>query len=93
MLTVFVLERDNPKNTPEPQVFTDGMVAFNLVKEEYNATMKELGTSQAMADAGYGNHFCLWAFEESGVIGSAMIDSYELDRWYWRITEHKIKVA
>ena len=90
---IYIIERDNPSYKPEPEVFTDGKIALDKVKKEYEDQMEELGTSQEKADAGYGSCGCYWNFEDGEYCGDALIDQdSDCDRWEWRITEHEIKV-
>lgn len=85
-VTIFVLERNNPENTPEPEVFTDGKEALRIVKEEYQEVMKE-------QEKVPGNFDYTWMFENDGV-GSAEIESYySPDCWQWRITEHVVALV
>lgn len=44
-MKIYIVERDNPNYTPEPEVFTDGRKALATVKGEYEDQMKDLGTS------------------------------------------------
>ena len=91
-MKVYVIERDNPKYKPEPEVFLDGNKAVSIVKEEYINQMKELGTSQEKADAGYSSCGCYWNFTDGDFCGDALIDcDCDGDRWEWRITEHEVK--
>lgn len=92
-MKIYIVERDNPSYKSEPEVLTDGKKAFEKVETEYNAQMKEFGTSQEKADAGYGSCGCYWNFEEGKYCGDALIEQdYDGDRWEWRITEHEVKI-
>lgn len=92
-MKIYIVERDNPKYRPEPEVFVDGNKAISTVKEEYVNQMEELGTSQEKADAGYGSCGCYWNFTGGDFCGDALIDrDCDGDRWEWRITEHEVKI-
>lgn len=92
-MKIYIVERDNPKYRPEPEVFLNGNKAASIVKEEYINQMKELGASQEKADAGYGSCECYWNFGDGDFCGDALIDrDCDGDRWEWRITEHEIKI-
>lgn len=95
IVDIYVLERDNPGYTPEPEVLLDGEIAIDIVRREYNEQMKELGTSQEKSDAGYGSCGCYWNFSsdtEGDFCGDAVIDrDYDGDCWIWRITKHALK--
>ena len=89
-LTVYVIERDNPQTRPEPEVLTDGKKALEMVRAEFEAQMRELGTSLDNSDIGADCYGCYWEFAEEQYIGTALIDSdYDGDRWEWRITSHE----
>ena len=89
-MKIYIIERDNPYNRPEPQVIINGEEAIFIVKKEYSDQMKELKTSQEIADSGKGAYGCYWNFDDS-FVGDCLIDSnYDSDRWEWRITEHII---
>ena len=91
-MKIYIVERDNPNYTPEPEVFTDGRKALATVKGEYEDQMKDLGTSQEKSDAGFGNCGCYWFFCDSDYCCDCLIDrDCGGDRWRWRITEHEIK--
>ena len=91
-MKIYIVERDNPSYVPEPEVFTEGKIAFDTVKREYESQMKELGISQEESDAGYGSCGCYWNFSDSDYCGDCLIDrDIDGDRWIWRITEHGIK--
>lgn len=91
-MKIYIVERDNPKEWIEPEVFADGKKALDIVRKEYETQMSELGTSQEKADKGFGNYGCYWQFEEDSCVGSACIDSdCDCDQWKWRITEHEIE--
>lgn len=90
-MKIYIIERDNPECRPNPEVYMDGKVAFEKVREEYNSCMQELRTSQDKADSGLGGYGCYWNFMDSDFCGDALIDSdYDSDRWEWRITEHMV---
>lgn len=92
-MKVYVVERDNTRYKPEPEVFLDGSKAVSMVKKEYTKQMEELGTSQEKADAGYGSCGCYWNFTSGNFCGDALIDrDYGGDRWEWRITEHTLEI-
>lgn len=92
-LTVFVVERDNPKTRPEPEVLTDGAKALEIVRKEFNGMMAELGTSLDNSDIGVGCYGCYWSFAENECIGTALIDAdYDGDRWEWRVTNHTVNI-
>lgn len=92
-MKIYIVERDNPKYKPVPEVFLDGNKAVSTVKEEYVKQMEELETSQGKSDAGYGPCGCYWNFAENDFCGDALIDmDCDGDRWEWRITEHELKV-
>ena len=92
-MRIYIIERDNPKYKPEPEVLIDGNKAVNTVKEEYVKQMEEHGISQEKADAGYGSCGCYWNFEEGGCCGNALIDEdYDGECWEWRITEHIVEI-
>lgn len=85
-VTIFVLERNNPETTPEPEVFTDGKEALRIVNEEYQEVIKE-------QEKATGNFEYTWMFEND-VVGSAEIESYySPDCWQWRITEHVVELV
>ena len=88
---VYVIERDNPDTTPEPEVFLDGKQAFQTMKDEYTKMMEALGTTQEKADAGLGWYGCYCVFDEEHHVGSASIESdFDVDRWRWRVTAHEL---
>ena len=92
-MIVYVVERNNPENTPEPEVFLDGKQAFQIMKDEYAEMMKLLGTTQEEADAGSGNYGCYFISDEEQCVGSALIErDYDVDRWEWRVTTHEVVV-
>lgn len=92
-MKIYIVERDNPKYKPEPQVFLDGNKAVNTVKEEYIKQMEEFETFQEKSDAGYGPCGCYWNFIKGEYCGDALIDlDCDDDRWEWRITEHDVKI-
>lgn len=92
-MKIYIVERDNPKYKPEPEVFLDGKKAVNTVKEEYEKQMNELDTTQEKANAGYGPCECCWNFEDGEYCGDALIDmDCDGDRWEWRITEHEVYI-
>ena len=90
-MTIYIIERNNPYNTPEPEVVRDGNLARKIVREEYEAQMAECGISQEEADAGLGLYGCYWGFGNSSFTGEASIE-YDLgvDTWRWRVTKHEI---
>ena len=90
-MKIYIVERNNPQEWIEPEVYLDGAKALEDVRKEYLAQMEELGTSQEKADAGFGSCGCYWMFDEDGCYGSCLIDrDLDGDRWEWRITEHLI---
>ena len=90
-MEIYIIERDNPYDRPEPEVLLDGNKALQIVREEYEEQMKELGANQAESDAGFGYFGCYWHFFSGRTEGSASIDSdYDGDKWSWRITKHTI---
>ena len=90
-MKIYIVERDNPQCWEEPQVYMDGKEAVEAIREEYEAQMSELGTSQKYADDGLGGYGCYWEIDEEQLCGSCLIDSdYDGDRWQWRLTEHEI---
>ena len=91
VMIIYIIERNNPYNTPEPEVVRDGNLARKIVREEYEAQMAECGTTQEDADAGLGLYGCYWGFDNSSFTGEAGIE-YDLgvDTWSWRITKHEI---
>lgn len=92
-MKLYIVERDNPKHKPEPEIFFDGNKAVKTIKEEYIMQLENLGTSQEKADAGYGSCGCYWNFEEGECCGDALIDlDCDGDRWEWRITEHEVEI-
>lgn len=92
-MKIYIVERDNPKYKPEPEVFLDGNKAVSTVREEYIKQMEALGTSQEKANAGNGPCGCYWNFEEGDCCGDALIDQdCDGDRWEWRITEHEVGI-
>lgn len=92
-MKIYIVERDNPKYKPEPEVFLDGNKAVSIVKEEYIKQMEELGTSQEKANAGNGSYGCYWNFTDGDFCGDALIDcDCDGDRWEWRITEHEVEI-
>lgn len=90
-MTIYIIERDNPYNTPKPEVVRDGNLARKIVREEYEAQMAECGISQEEADAGLGLYGCYWGFGNGSFTGEASIE-YDLgvDTWRWRVTKHEI---
>lgn len=70
-MKLYIVERDNPKYKPVPEIFLDGN---RVVKEEYNMQMENLETSQEKADAGYGSCGCYWNFTNDDFCGDALID-------------------
>lgn len=92
MMTVYVIERDNPDTRPEPEVTFNGAGALQVVREEYEECMRALGTSQEEADAGNGNYGCYFEFD--GYEGTALIEEDNgTDRWEWRVTTHVLDTA
>lgn len=90
-MKIYIVERNNPQEWIEPEVYLDGTAALEDVRKEYQEQMKELGTSQEKADAGFGSCGCYWIFNEDSCCGSCLIDrDIDGDRWEWRITEHLI---
>lgn len=90
-MIIYIVERDNSDYRPEPQVFTDGQAALDIVKKEFSKMMEDLELSQE--DIGTCDTFeCLWYFsdnaeKECDFCGDALIN-YEGDRSEWRITKH-----
>ena len=92
-MIIYIIERDNPYERPEPQVVKHWIEALAIVKNEYEEQLKELDITQDMIDNGTGCYGCYWEFEDGQYYGSAVIDSdYDLDKWEWRITEHFIEL-
>lgn len=92
-MKIYIIERDNPEQKPEPEICLDGNLAKETVRKEYLAEMKDHSTSQEKADAGYGAYGCYWNFEPEDHCGDALISSdYDADRWEWRITCHEINI-
>lgn len=90
-MTIYIIERDNPYNRPEPEVVLYGNEAFRIVEKEYENQLEELEITQEQIDEGKGCYGCYWEFENDDFVGSASIDSdYDGDSWSWRITEHVI---
>lgn len=90
-MKIYIVERDNPQCWEEPEVYVDGKQAVADIKKEYEEQMEELGTSQEIADDGYGGYGCYWMIDEENYCGSCLIScDYDSDRWNWRITEHLI---
>lgn len=90
-MKIYIVERNNPEEWVEPEVFYYGNEAVAEVKKEYEAQMKELGTNQEKADAGFGCCGCYWMVDEKNYCGDCLIDrDSDGDRWQWRITEHLI---
>lgn len=90
-MTIYIIERDNPYNTPEPEVVRDGNLARKIVREEYKAQMSECGISQGEADAGLGIYGCYWSFGNGSFTGEASIVSdFDADTWSWRVTKHEV---
>lgn len=93
-MNIYIIERTNPYNNPEPEVVRDGNLARKIVREEYEAQMAECGITQEEADAGLGFYGCYWEFKNNsfaGFVGIAKIESdYDSDVWNWRVTKHEI---
>lgn len=90
-MKIYIIERDEPKYKPDPEILFNGMDAINKVRKEYDSLMKELNTSQEKSDAGHGFYGCYWNFVGDGYCGDALIEEECGDeRWEWRITEHII---
>lgn len=92
--TIYILERDNPEYTPEPEVYTNSETVKSMVRKEYEAQMSELGTTQEKADAGNGLYRCYWNFseEKNDSVGDALIDGDGgINQWKWRVTTHEIE--
>lgn len=90
-MKIYIIERDNPKYKPNPEVFFDGNKAVNTVKEEYIKQMDEPETSREKqmlySSCGY-----YWNFEEGECCGDALIDQDNGERWEWKITEHEVEI-
>ena len=90
-MKIYIVERNNPVEWEEPQIYLEGKKAVEDVKNEYNAQMEELGTTQEKADKGFGSCGCYYMVDEDRYYGSCLIDrDIDGDRWEWRITEHEI---
>lgn len=93
-MKIYIIERSNPYNYPEPEVLLNGANALQTVKQEYEDQLKELGMTQEMIKHGNGTYGCYWTFEDKSFTGDASIESdYDADRWQWRITEHEVQMA
>ena len=90
-MTIYIIERNNPYNTPKPEVIRDGNLARKIVREEYEAKMSEYGITQEEADAGFGLYGCYWDFRNNSFTGKASIEcDLGVDTWRWRVTKHEI---
>ena len=91
-MKIYIVERNNPYEWQEPEVFKDGSIAVEVVREEYERCKYNLGIEDDDADNGYGAGWAEWEIDEGCYYGGeALIDrDIDGDRWQWRITEHVI---
>lgn len=92
-MTIYILERDNPYEKPEPEVSTEKDTLLSVMRTEYEKQMKALGTTQKQADERIGPWCSIEEDPKTG-IGSALIDRCnDGDRWEWRITSQTINMS
>lgn len=90
-MTIYILERDNPYEKPEPEVSTEKDTLLSVMRTEYENQMKELGVTQQQADKR--GPYCSIEEDPRTGIGSALIDrGSDGDRWEWRITSQTINM-
>lgn len=84
---IYILERDNPYNRPEPEPFTDYNTAMETAWQEFRQKNEEFKIKNVnVADGPSG-----WHFIECNDWGYAAIwPDNESTCWYWRITRHDI---
>ena len=89
-MTIYIIERDNPKNKPEPQIFIHGYDAEFKVEAEYKEILEELGIDLDDAKHDMDDlYHCYWGIENH--VGTVLIAAdWDVDRWEWRITAHEI---
>lgn len=96
-MKIYILERDNFEERPNPQVFINGYEALETVRKEFKSKLANLGISDEFAeyeiDEENGYSYC-WFIDNSSHCGDCMIsDVHGSDEWSWRITEHDIPNA
>lgn len=90
-VTVYMIERGNPKGRPAAESVLDGHKALETVFAEYEQTMKALSADQKAADDREGIYNCEWKISKKSFVGYASISSdIDGDRWEWRITRQTL---
>lgn len=91
-MTIYIIERDNPKTRPEPEVLLNGSEAVTKVRTEYEETITgDLELNLEEAEEGNEDYGCYWQIDEESCEGTVLIDAdWDGDRWEWRITKHEI---
>lgn len=90
-MKIYIVERNDPYEWQEPEVFEDGNAAVEVVRKEYEGCKYNLGIEDDDPDNGYGTGWAEWEIDEGCYYGEALIDrDIDGDRWQWRITDHVI---
>ena len=90
-MKVYIVERDSASFWKHPDVFTDGKLAVETVREEFLRIAKEeFDIDESEIDA-EGLYECEWYFYEDTFTGTARLGSmYDESYYKWRITEHEL---
>jgi len=91
-MKIFIIERDKPECWLEPEVFTDGDKALEVIKNEYESQKKALEITDSDIKSGSGSYDCYNTIDKNNYCGEIGICNMRTGcLWQWRITEHNFE--